>query len=374
MVVPGDRRRVAGALSRHGFELISTTWVRFGYGRVELVDLVSPPDWGLPEEQAEELFGASTPLAPGSSIREPAPHHRLLILARKAPRRRGGTLEDRHRTRVDRAVAEDPRAWARAAARARAWDVEDGLVRLRRAYEHPRTGASRPPRLPRPKRPRRGAVIALSGLDGSGKSTQAAALQAALERLGRDVDVVWSPMGRVRGLDALERLAGRRRPGSHAAEIRHREATAPAGARSAARRAVRAAWWCVIGAGTAWSYRCSARGTRAGGRVVIHDRYVLDGLVDLRFSSRPPASIPVAEAVFRALSPSPRWSFLLEARPETAHARKPDWSLSQTRERAELYSRLQPGLRVAVLDAEQPHERLAAQIAREVFAGLIGPR
>src|SRR5439155_25720630 len=41
-------------------------------------------------------------------------------------------------------------------------------------------------------RPRRGTVITLSGLDGAGKSSQAAALCETLDRLGYDVETAWT--------------------------------------------------------------------------------------------------------------------------------------------------------------------------------------
>src|SRR4051794_36668670 len=52
------------------------------------------------------------------------------------------------------------------------------------------------PRRPPPRflRRRRPAVIAFSGLDGSGKSSQTAAAREALVRLGHEAEVVWLPI------------------------------------------------------------------------------------------------------------------------------------------------------------------------------------
>src|SRR5438128_9414244 len=49
--------------------------------------------------------------------------------------------------------------------------------------------------LPARPRPGRGHVVSLSGLDGAGKSSQAAALCDELERLGYEAVVVWTPLG-----------------------------------------------------------------------------------------------------------------------------------------------------------------------------------
>lgn len=48
-----------------------------------------------------------------------------------------------------------------------------------------------------------GVLVTLSGLDGSGKSTQAAALASSLDALGHSVEVVWTNLGATRLLAAV---------------------------------------------------------------------------------------------------------------------------------------------------------------------------
>jgi thymidylate kinase len=368
-----DRPAVAAALSAHGFEPIQHGWARSAPGGPEVVELMTPADWGLPDHEADALFAQALLLDGRARLFVPAPAHQLLILARKLPRT-PGLLEPKHRWRVQEALTREPDAWAKAEARAGDWGVERRLRRLQsRCARPPR--ARWPPRYVR--RPRRGAVIALSGLDGAGKSTQAEVLCTSLTKLGYEAVVVWVPIGTS---PSLRRFAsGAKRglarlpvgPLAHADRetverrlLSQTEDGGPTGGRG--RRLAASIWSTVITFANAASYRRSARGTRTGGRIVIFDRYVLDTVVDLRFSYAPEGRLLLQEALVRLLSPAPRCAFLLDASPETAHARKPDWSLAQTRVRASLYRREYGRLGVRRLDAERPADELAAQIAREV--------
>src|SRR5207244_466695 len=98
---------------------------------------------------------------------------------------RGARLREPDLVRARAAANAD---WSVALGRARPWRVERQLEALREAC---RTGV-----LPRPRRLWRpvGTIsVAFSGLDGSGKSTQARALRDALEALGSDAAVEWAP-------------------------------------------------------------------------------------------------------------------------------------------------------------------------------------
>src|SRR6185295_14636664 len=92
----------------------------------------------------------------------PAPHHALLILARLG-------MTKKRLGRLERALAEDPDALEKARLLAADWRVDLRRLRIRL--------------ISRPRRRRR-VVIALSGIDGSGKSSQANAAEDALDRLG----------------------------------------------------------------------------------------------------------------------------------------------------------------------------------------------
>lgn len=372
-----DRSALADALCAHGFRPIEHRWVRFGTGDPEVVELMTRADWGISGREADALFGDALPLPGRARLCVPAPAHQLLILAHKLAHR-PGLLEPRHRQRVRDALSREPEAWAQARVRAAEWGVEQRL----RALES-RSGRLRRPRWPPRwlRRPRRGAVIALSGLDGVGKSTQAQALRATLTKLGYETTVQWAPIGSNPALRHFASVSKRalahlpfgpladadgdavdRRLLSHTSE--------DARGHSRPRKLAASTWSMVTTLANAASYRRSARGTLIGGRVVIFDRYVLDSIVDLRFSYAPDGRLPVHEGLIRLLAPTPRLTFLLDASPETAHARKPDWSLAQTRLRAGLYERERLCHGVHSLDATQPAHELTAQIAVEVLRTL----
>ncbi len=221
-------------------------------------------------------------------------------------------------------------------------------------------------------------MIALSGLDGVGKSTQAQALGASLTKLGYEAVVVWAPIGNSRSLRRLAATTKRalaRLPVGPLAQADRESADRPLLSQTAdgrlvggrGRRFAASIWSTVTTLANAVSYLRSAVGARVSGRIVIYDRYVLDSIVNLRFLYAPEAHLPVQEAMIRYLAPKPRCAFLLDASPETAHARKPDWTLAQTRLRAQLYRRTYEQLGVRRLDAERPAGELASQIAREVL-------
>ncbi|HVS28204.1 MAG TPA: hypothetical protein VHE14_01545 [Solirubrobacteraceae bacterium] len=369
-----DRAAIAAALRACGFESMQPGWVRFKQDGPQIVELMTPADWGLPDHEAEAVFAQARSLDGHAHLCVPAPAHELLILARKLPRT-PGLVEPKHRRRVQDALARAPDAWVQARTRARDWSVETRLRRLQARCARP-ARAGWPPRYLR--RPRRGAVVALSGLDGVGKSTQAETLRASLTKLGYEAAVVWVPIG---NSPSLRRFAGTAKrslarlpvgPLAHAdRETVERRLLSQTGdgvlVGGGWRRVAVSLWSTVLTLANALSYRRSARGTRTRGRIVIFDRYVLDTVVALRFAYAPEGRLPLQEALVRLLAPAPRCAFLLDAAPETAHARKPDWSLAQTRMRAELYRRASRSLGVRRLDAERAADELAAQIAREVL-------
>jgi len=186
LVRPDELATIAGALASAGFRSRNEEWVRFRESTAEAVDLVPAADWSLPQPELDDVFARARPLDGFERLVAPSPEHVLLVLARITG---GSGLSPKRRGRIDGALADEPEAWRLARARAAAWGLRSELDRLERAYRGEPAGR---PRLPRPRRPR---VVALSGIDGSGKSSQARALRAALEQLGHETAVEWSPYG-----------------------------------------------------------------------------------------------------------------------------------------------------------------------------------
>ena len=109
---------------------------------------------------------------------------------------------------------------------------------------------------------------------------------------------------------------------------------------------------------------------RHSGRVVIFDRYVLDTIVDLRFSYAPDGRMPPQEMLVRTIVPTARCAFFIDVAPETAHGRKPDWSLEQTRVRADMYRSECRHLGVRPIDGQRPAGDITKDLMAEVLNAL----
>lgn len=357
LVRGGDREAIAAALLEAGFLRARAAFARFGGCSAEGVDLVLAEEWGLEPDALEALFADALPLPGFERLVRPAPRDALLVAARRLGR---GGLGPKLRSRVEAALAEDPGALEAARAAAPGWRAERAFARL----EALRRGEGRRSWRSLFRRPRRPVVVALSGLDGAGKSTQAEALVAALDRLGIDAVAVWSPLGG----HPLQRLVGypakwllRRLRGGSGSIAETTVMAAPGRGPSPAR----SAWAGFGGILNALTQRLAA--LRHPGKVVVCDRQALDTVVRMRFLY---GAAPAA-GLIRALAPTPRFAFYLDIRAETSLARKDDvWSLDELREHASLYHEELERHGVRRLDGERPQEELCAEIARSVWLGL----
>lgn len=355
---PSEERAIAAGLAAEGFVSRGREWARFRDGSAIGVDLVAAAAWNLPEAELAALFDEARPIEGFQRLVRPAPHHALLILARLG-------LSEKRRGRLEAVVAEDPKAWEWAEEAAPRWGLERALRRLRAG------------RGPRRLRRRRRVVVALSGLDGSGKSSQAAALKEALERLGHEAVVEWRPilanpsvgrlsdvarkaLRRLRWVPGLSRLDRRAEAGE--SFLAAPDTTAR---RGPLRSVLTHAWVAYIALTNAYTHRRLAR----RGRVVIFDRYVLDSSVFMRYLWG--GTFRLERRLLRALSPEPLCAFLLDVRGEAAYARKQDqWSVDELSRQAELYRELHTALGVSRLDGERPKEELCAEIAEQVWRAL----
>jgi thymidylate kinase len=217
----------------------------------------------------------------------------------------------------------------------------------------------------------RGVVVAVSGVDGSGKSTLRAALADSLERAGVPVSTVWVRPGM--GLGPLIRLAawGKRLLRQDAAPGLRAMAD-PAAVRPVSRRgAVGWTWASLVTlsflAGV-WRQHRSARG------VVLYDRHLVDALATLDFAYRG-VDLRLQQWLIRALLPRADVRLFLDVPAEVSVARKPDDLLGehavrrQLEEYARWLDRLPPALR---LDATLPPDELVARALRAMTAGVKG--
>ncbi len=212
-------------------------------------------------------------------------------------------------------------------------------------------------------------IVAVSGVDGSGKSTLIDLVTENLERAGVPVGYVWARPGSLKskGLEGLARVAKRLlRQDSSWGSVRVAKG-ASAGDLSSRRGVVGWTWTMLV----ALRFVADVRWQQMrGGGVLMCARYLLDALVHLGFSYEG-VNLRLHRAVVRRGLPKPLLAVYLDVPAEVALARKPE-------EPGDLYSgeyvvRRQlegyeanrgevEGLRR--LDANRPAEELAAVVPR----------
>lgn len=401
LVRPTEQSTLTAVLDAAGLVRSGNQWVDFGERTATGVELVSASAWKLPAEELAELFDAARPLDGFEQLVRPAPAHALLIAARRFTRSRGD-VRAKLRTHVESTLAEDPAAWAEAKQRAPAWQASRSLRLLREAQAgkapHVRRIASGlsedlagQPMRRRARafarlapRPRRTLVVAFSGLDGAGKSSQARTLHDSLERLGVPTAVVWSPLGGNLTLDLIA-VPGRRLLRAAGKTRRERANSSPTGAvmsdpdgaRSigAAGRAVTTAWATLVLLLNALSQRRAVLRHAGRARVVVFDRYALDSIVRARFLYGSSGGSWLQRWIVRRVAPRAGAAFLLEVSAETAWARKSDdWMLEQLARQADIYRVERDRFPVHPVDAEAPAEQIAAEIGAIVWRRLSSGR
>jgi thymidylate kinase len=382
LVAGTARQALQRALADDGWLVIDRRCARFENCTAEVVELLAVQDTGVPGQLRPALFERASPLDGATSVCAPAPHHGLLLLACRLARS-GRPLLDRHRATISAYLEAAPAAWDQAAAEAPEWSAERALALLRQAYEG--GGDALSTRLARRLRGK-GFVVAFSGLDGAGKSTQARALKDALERLGYVAEIRWSSLlhyppslellrRTINRALLLTKLAGQTKPPAAGPDsLPTHGGVGPTD--TAAKRlrmrspAVAFLWVSLVAARNALEHR---RITRGSGRVVICDRYVLDSLVQLRyeFGMHP---VRLQSWLVRVLSPRADCAFFLEVAPDTASARKEEYRIEENERRARLYDEEWRELDVQWLDGERDPAALCAEVAASVWRALARGR
>lgn len=368
LVRDADLAPLQDVLAREGFRNRGDEWVRFHDGTADAIDLVPASAWRLPGRELDDLFAQARRLDGLDRLVLPAPHHALLVLARLTGK--AGTLPDKRRRRLESALAEEAGAWRHARELAPAWSLRAELEHLERTF----LGQATPHlRVPRPRRPR---VIALSGIDGSGKSSQAQLLRETLERLGYDAAVEWTPFGQNAWLERLGGPAKRLLSRSH--RFRSSEPARETGLERTSGTALRErsaavnqAWATVVSFANALAQlQTIARHSRHG-RIVVYDRYALDSTVQLRFRYGTNGRFSLQRSLIGLLAPKPLASFYLDIPPETSLDRKDDrWTLADLDMQARLYREEYERGGVERLDGLRPRDELAAEIAETVWRAL----
>jgi thymidylate kinase len=169
---------------------------------------------------------------------------------------------------------------------------------------------------------RRSIIVSFSGIDGAGKSTQIEALAATLKRAGLRVR-------RVAFWDDVARLTSVRETAGHT--LFHGEKGVGTPERPVERRDKNVRSWFMSGV-RLFLYSIDAislrfvveKSRRSGADLVIFDRYAYDELVNLTLSN---PFVRVYVRLVMWVVPRPDVSYVLDADPIQARARKPEYPL-----------------------------------------------
>jgi thymidylate kinase len=169
---------------------------------------------------------------------------------------------------------------------------------------------------------RRSTFVSFSGVDGAGKSSQIQALSSYFRRQGLRVEVIafWD---RVACFTKMRQEAGRRifkgesGVGSPEAPVNRRDKNVRSWPISCARL-------CFYLFDAIATRRTVRNALRSGADFIIFDRYIYDELANLNLCN--PVIRAYARAIMRIV-PRPNVSYLLDADPLLARARKPEYPL-----------------------------------------------
>lgn len=396
---PPEHEAIETRLGELGFVRKGHELALFKDCTVELVDMAPSSWWQLPDDEIEAVYDDALPIEGYVNLVRPSAHHMLLILTRRLVEGKG-FIDAKRRRYLDRALEDDPGAWDKARARAGVWGAGVGLALLRSMYDRgEKLSRSRraeaiaerleslgvsPARARAAAwkrtigRPRRGAVVALSGVDGSGKSTQAARLAETLVRLGFDAHEQWTKLGETPWIWRIARPAKRvllfvTRSGSKSTlPPPSSERYGPDAGTELRRRspALTHAWATFVALSNVLTHR-RATSRSLQGAVVVCDRYVLDSIVHLRARYGPERSFAFQAALVRRLSPKPAPAFLIHVTPEVAHERRRDeHELEELADLVRLYDEELSRVSVRVIDGTRTMDEVCADLAREIWLAL----
>lgn len=393
LVRPAGLAALTEWLPTAGFRRVRAGWLRVRDGRTEVVDLADALDWRLDEAAVADVFAAALPVPGAGRVVRPAPPHVLLILARRL-QTSGGALPQRRLARGRSALDEEPDALSAARALARSWSCTGALEVLAADLSGPplpdreRRDLLRQDGVVLPARwrsaasqvrralPGRGAVIAVSGLDGAGKSTQISALSDALTSVGLQPVVLWHRISYGRALVliaapaklALAALRRLHRRSASAAPTSSVPVTSPAPSPG---RPGSALWPLVVtlvhvlsaGPVTRWHLR--------RGRVVLRDRYVLDSLVHLAHRYGEAAPVGLHRRLLSHGLPRPALAVLLDVPAHEAWWRKPEqFTADQLSQQRALYLAEHARLGVLRLDGTRSPPSIADELVGRVLEVL----
>jgi thymidylate kinase len=177
--------------------------------------------------------------------------------------------------------------------------------------------------------------VSFSGLDGSGKTTQITALREAISNAGlrSELFTFWDDVvvgNRCREAFVHKVLGSELGEGAPGKPVERRDKNVRVGYLTVMRH--------LLYLADAVHLRMVVRHARsAGATVIILDRYLYDELANLPLERRFSA---IYARLLAWMAPQPELAFLLDADPDSARARKPEYSVNFMRESRRSYFRL----------------------------------
>ena len=206
-------------------------------------------------------------------------------------------------------------------------------------------------------------LIALSGVDGSGKSSQACALRAALAAGHVRSRIVWTRIGDTPLLHLL-----------HAVRKRYEQNTGTTTRRTFDRTGWRLVLWAIVASADYAAWLQYVRWRLWRGDVVIADRYLCDFEVELGIRLRnEPHLAALLLRVLRSLAPTPQRAYLLRIDPALSRHRTAESDVGDLDPVAmqRRYDALLHHYALRLCDASRPLEELATALVHDALTTYV---